>query len=350
MSCCGGDSDLNKVANQKVDKYLDSEKKQLDKTIKLLLLGAGESGKSTFFKQLRVIYLHGFSEDELLGVKSTVYINVVTSMKSLLGLAKLKNVQLNDQNQINAELVLSIQVDQEGLLNYNSKIGQAIKGLWDDKSIRELLLFRNEIQLLDSCEYFLENIDRINEDTYIPSLNDLLRCRVKTTGIISVEFELMGHPIKVVDVGGQRNERRKWMHCYDDSNCVLFMVSLIEYDLKCYEDLQTMRFDESLHLFEEICSNKLFFDTPILLLFNKMDIFQNKIKTVPLKKYDSLYEGPVEDVDASLEFIKQKFLSKNSIDTRRIDCFVVTSLITDDVSTIFQKIVTSILDQKSKQK
>lgn len=160
----------------------------------------------------------------------------------------------------------------------------------------------------------------------------------------------MGHPIKVVDVGGQRNERRKWMHCYDDSNCVLFMVSLIEYDLKCYEDLQTMRFDESLHLFEEICSNKLFFDTPILLLFNKMDIFQNKIKTVPLKKYDSQYEGLVEDVDASLEFIKKKFLSKNSIDTRRIDCFVVTSLITDDVSKIFEKIVTSILDQKEKHK
>ena len=62
----------------------------------------------------------------------------------------------------------------------------------------------------------------------------------------------------MVDVGGQRSERRKWMHCFQDVTAVIFCVALSEYDLKLYEDDSTMRMDDSVKLFKEVCNNKWF--------------------------------------------------------------------------------------------
>jgi hypothetical protein len=42
--------------------------------------------------------------------------------------------------------------------------------------------------------------------------------------------------IRVVDVGGQRNERRKWLHCFQDVKAIIFCVALSEYDLVLEED------------------------------------------------------------------------------------------------------------------
>ena len=35
---------------------------------------------------------------------------------------------------------------------------------------------------------------------------------------------------RIVDVGGQRSERKKWIHCYEDVTVILFFVALSAYD------------------------------------------------------------------------------------------------------------------------
>ena len=35
---------------------------------------------------------------------------------------------------------------------------------------------------------------------------------------------------RMVDVGGQRSERRKWIHCFDHVTSVMFLVAISEYD------------------------------------------------------------------------------------------------------------------------
>ena len=40
----------------------------------------------------------------------------------------------------------------------------------------------------------------------------------------------------MVDVGGQKSERRKWIHCFQDVTTILFLVSLSGYDQCLVED------------------------------------------------------------------------------------------------------------------
>ena len=53
--------------------------------MRILLLGTGESGKSTFLKQMRIVHADGFSTIERLNFRSDVYVNILRSMKVLVG-------------------------------------------------------------------------------------------------------------------------------------------------------------------------------------------------------------------------------------------------------------------------
>jgi hypothetical protein len=95
----------------------------------------------------------------------------------------------------------------------------------------------------------------------------------------------------LVDVGGQRSERKKWIHCFQDVTAVVFCVAMSEYDLKLYEDETVNRMDESLKLFDEICNSKWFTDVAIILFLNKSDIFREKIKKIDLSVCFADYKG-----------------------------------------------------------
>ena len=69
----------------------------------------------------------------------------------------------------------------------------------------------------------------------------------------------------VVDVAGQRSERKKWIHCFDDVKALIFVVSLAGYNQVLFEDASHNRMHEALNLFQQICNNPLFVTTPIFL-------------------------------------------------------------------------------------
>lgn len=297
---------LDKAVNRQLDKAQQKDA-QKDKVVKkLLLLGAGESGKSTLFKQMITIYGNGFSQEECKTYCSVIYTNIIACMRALCEAAPTYGaVECKEAYQY----VMDMQDDDTAQINSTNV--NHFKNLWKDPCIQKAYENRSKFQLPDSAQYYFERLDAIAAPGYIPTEQDILRSRVKTSGIVVNDFLVEGNEFKMIDVGGQRNERKKWIACFEGVTAVLFIGVLSEYDLVLSEDDSQNRMVETLTLFEEICKSPFFVKTAMILMLNKRDLFVEKIRTVPLTECPLFanYTGP-NTYDAGLNLIQSTFLAK----------------------------------------
>ena len=82
---------------------------------------------------------------------------------------------------------------------------------WGVKEIKDTFLNRKTLHIVDSCPYFFDNIERIGDEDYDPSEEDLLQARIPPSGILEQSFPIKNNTFKIYDVGGQRSERNKWI-------------------------------------------------------------------------------------------------------------------------------------------
>lgn len=330
--CCESISEEGKK-NAEIEKYLQKERTNLNEEIKLLLLGPGESGKSTIFKQMKILQKNGgFSKEEIQSYKYIVYGNCVTQMKVLVGVALKSNFQLNHENVIRATRLENV---PPGGDSWSVELACDIKELWKDPTIQRIYETRDQIiQLNDSASYFFDNIERFMEPNYLPSNDDILRARVRSTGIEEAQFSFESMTFRMCDVGGQRSERRKWIHCFDSVTAVIFCVGLSEYDQKLREDENQNRMTESIILFEEVCNSKFFKSTNFIIFFNKTDLFKIKITKVNLNKCFPSYTGGA-DFEAASAFIRQRFLELNQT-SRVIYTHFTCAVNTENVEIVFR--------------
>ncbi|VDO72674.1 unnamed protein product [Schistosoma mattheei] len=215
--------------SREIERQLHKDKNAGRKEVKLLLLGTGESGKSTFVKQMRIIHGAGYTDMEKYAFKTLVYQNIFLAMQTMCDALCALSIELEyPVNQENIELI--IKVDLEDSVELTPERINAIRQLWADQGMKECYERRREFQLSDSSKYYLHNFDRIADPDYLPSLQDILRVRVPTTGIIEYPFNLDSTVFRVVDVGGQRSERRKWIHSFESVTSIIFLSALNEYD------------------------------------------------------------------------------------------------------------------------
>lgn len=83
---------------------------------------------------------------------------------------------------------------------------------------------------------FFHDLERLFSPTYVPTDQDILRSRLKTTGITETVFDLGTLTYRMFDVGGQRSERKKWIHCFENVTALLFLVAISGYDQCLVED------------------------------------------------------------------------------------------------------------------
>jgi guanine nucleotide-binding protein G(i) subunit alpha len=138
---------------------------------------------------------------------------------------------------------------------------------------------------------YFDSIDRIAAHDYVPNDQDVLRSRVKTTGITETTFIIQDLTYRMFDVGGQRSERKKWIHCFENVTTILFLVAISEYDQLLFEDETVNRMQEALTLFDSICNSRWFVKTSIILFLNKIDRFKEKLPVSPMQNYFPDYEG-----------------------------------------------------------
>eukprot|EP00954_Amorphochlora_amoebiformis_P008012 620959-Amorphochlora_amoeboformis.AAC.3 len=285
--CASGDvslgTDAERERDRQLQKELNRQNQSQEEIHKLLLLGAGQSGKSTLFKQMISLYGDGFSESERESYRPIIFGNVISSMQTLVEQA---DVYAQDDQKFAVDGKLKD--DKDAVDNARSddqldeKLAGAIKRLWEDTAIQNTFDKRSDFQLNESAAYYFDQVLALSHPEYVPSEEDLLRSRSRTTGVIENNFTIDGNRFQMYDVGGQRSERKKWIHCFENVSCVLFVAAISAYNQRLFEDNSTNRLVEALELFEEVANSRWFQRTSVVLFLNKRDIFQEKIKKFPI--------------------------------------------------------------------
>uniref|UniRef100_A0A4W2HXW0 Guanine nucleotide-binding protein subunit alpha n=1 Tax=Bos indicus x Bos taurus TaxID=30522 RepID=A0A4W2HXW0_BOBOX len=319
-----------------------------DATCKEVKTCTGESGKSTFIKQMRIIHGAGYSEEDKRGFTKLVYQNIFTAMQAMIrAMETLKILYKYEQNKANALLIR--EVDVEKVTTFEHRYVSAIKTLWNDPGIQECYDRRREYQLSDSAKYYLTDVDRIATSGYLPTQQDVLRVRVPTTGIIEYPFDLENIIFRMVDVGGQRSERRKWIHCFENVTSIMFLVALSEYDQVLVESDNENRMEESKALFRTIVTYPWFQNSSVILFLNKKDLLEDKILHSHLVDYFPEFDGPQRDAQAAREFILKMFVDLNPDSDKIIYSHFTCATDTENIRFVFAAVKDTILQLNLKE-
>ncbi|XP_075469718.1 guanine nucleotide-binding protein G(t) subunit alpha-2 isoform X2 [Ascaphus truei] len=341
------DKELAKRSRE-LEKKLQEDAAKDAKTVKLLLLGAGESGKSTIVKQMKIIHQNGYSEQECMEFKAIIYGNVLQSILSIIRAMSTLGIDYGDSTKADDGRVLCHLADsiEEGTMP--QELVDVIQKLWKDEGVQASFERAAEYQLNDSAPYYLNELDRITAPNYIPNEQDVLRSRVKTTGIIESQFSFKDLHFRMFDVGGQRSERKKWIHCFEGVTCIIFCGALSAYDMVLVEDEEVNRMHESLHLFNSICNHKFFAGTSIVLFLNKKDLFEQKITKVHLSICFPDYDGSNSYEDAG-NYIKLQFLDLNMRkETKEIYGHMTCATDTKNVKFVFDAVTDIVIKETLK--
>ncbi|XP_024058024.1 guanine nucleotide-binding protein G(o) subunit alpha isoform X3 [Terrapene carolina triunguis] len=327
-----------------IEKNLKEDGITAAKDVKLLLLGAGESGKSTIVKQMKIIHEDGFSGEDVKQYKPVVYSNTIQSLAAIVRAMDTLGIEYGDKERRVEDgdqlFSMPLKAEQEGIQPEN--LLSAMMRLWADSGIQECFNRSREYQLNDSAQYYLDSLDRIGAPDYQPTEQDILRTRVKTTGIVETHFTFKNLHFRLFDVGGQRSERKKWIHCFEDVTAIIFCVALSGYDQVLHEDETTNRMHESLKLFDSICNNKWFTDTSIILFLNKKDIFEKKIKKSPLTICFPEYTGSNSFTEA-VSYIQSQYESKNKSPNKEIYTHITCATDTNNIQFVFDAVTDVII-------
>ncbi|ORZ36392.1 guanine nucleotide-binding protein alpha-3 subunit [Catenaria anguillulae PL171] len=313
-ACLSADDAAANQRNTEIERQIAMDAEKFKRECKILLLGSGESGKSTIVKQMKIIHQNGYSRDELVGYRSTVFANTIDSMRALV--EAIRGLGLDYELEPNrAMAVRFLDLLESRRLNADGprmlpEAAAIIESIWKDPVIPRVLARSSEFYMLDSAPYFFAEIRRISGGEYIPNEQDVLRARIKTTGIIETRFTMGQLHIHMFDVGGQRSERKKWIHCFEAVTSIIFCVALSEYDQTLLEDSTQNRMAESLVLFESVINARWFLRTSIILFLNKVDLFKEKLTKVPMSKYFEDFTGG-DDLNKAAKYILYKFTLLN---------------------------------------
>lgn len=319
---------------------------------KILVLGTSESGKSTLIRNIKSQFGDSLSKDDLSSFYDIIRLNLYTCLLAL----KFQPTKDDADKVLFSAHVKSLK-DSEISLSPNSDLSPRYKvsqktldAFLAVHSPREISAAFQDMQFSssfpDNGEYLLLSLERIVSPQYQPTLQDIMRARAKTCGLVETVLNLPNLQLKLIDVGGHRSQRSKWIHCFEGVDVLLFVVAASEYDLFLDEDENERRMTESLLIFYELCNSPWFNKTSFVLCFNKMDVLHDKIVR---RRIDLSVQFP--DFRSGLAYeesrarIQQEFLRMNLL-RRDIRVFWTQATDADCIQKLFSSVHSLILDQR----
>ena len=287
--------------DSQINAELSAEKKKQKSVIKILCLGISGSGKSTILKQMRVIHLDGFRDDEKEVYRESLLYTYVNASNELL--QKLPETLYDkDIAMLKAKLEHLTTVSLRQAKSETDVLRDVLKLLRSHLGKTLMTKYAVGEQSCNVIQYLLSRIEKIEDfQTIDPNIQDILRVRVPTTGVAYTYFNYKKASLCMIDVGGQKSERRKWIHLFDDVKAVFFVVDISHFD----------SIVESLAVFEETCETQYLKDASIILFFNKVDLFKEKQNRCELSRHFPEYVETGNHKDAS-HFVKQQFVERFS--------------------------------------
>ena len=355
-------NELNPVeqkAHDEINRQMVTASKKENQLKKLLLLGTAASGKSTLCRQLQYVYKWGFTDqdcDEVVPIirKNCVsgiltllrktqelyemdekeyesnYININDISQELLNAIKtVASIQKDtfqdyensfasygnmieiDDNYIDDDIEIQIQAKRDEL----SKISKSLSIIWNLTEIQSIWEKRFDgyagFSFPDNMDFFFAKLNEIFSWHYMASDEDIFKCNIPTTCLFHDIYE-NGHydqyvydsSFTVTDIAGQRYAGKKWIDSFQNFNAILFVAALNDYAHVLLDDESKNAMIESIELFDEICNDKRFKESKMILFLNKDDLFREYIMNdIPLSvcfnDNTSIYKQKYHDNDSS---------------------------------------------------
>ncbi|KAL9657255.1 hypothetical protein ABK040_011476 [Willaertia magna] len=341
--------------------------------VKIILFGTGENGKSTLVNQLMLM---SEEKDEIYEIESRVrdfskrlpyglilmlnglvevitknnnnlkyfdnYLQSENKIKEILQFyqSELERIKIHNEPIIKKEEILQ-KLENTKILSPISTIGNLFiksKLFIEDEILNNIELCNSLFELfkdLNFVKFILENDLFIHYfltryEFKFCSVIQLLKNNIdvtnidkscfkyftfKTVGIAEKEIKLKNQEICLVDLGGQRSERRKWERVLTDNSLqkYLFIISLGDFNRTCYEDDDLNRLIDSLECFETTLQ-KFKQIKNIDLLFTKIEEFDKKCllkENVNYLKDLFLRMNNCNEINEMKEFIVNQFKEKD---------------------------------------
>ncbi|THH27770.1 hypothetical protein EUX98_g6413 [Antrodiella citrinella] len=210
--------------------------------------------------------------------------------------------------------------------------------LWRHPAVRNLIR-SNKLYLEESAAFFLDSIYRITEPEYVPSIDDVLHVRVQTLGVTEHQFDVtiggLQYHWLLYDVGGAPGVfltatglgpvlRRRYITFTFDflggrqltdfdhlfiATAIIFLAPISAFDQYLEEDPRTNRIDDSLQLFQTLCTNKLLSKAALILMLNKTDLLKQKLHAgIKVRKYISSYGDRPNNYEEVSEYFRAHFI------------------------------------------
>ncbi|PIL30842.1 hypothetical protein GSI_07010 [Ganoderma sinense ZZ0214-1] len=299
-------SEEDKRLHREAEKSLREAKLKMQKQVKVLLLGSGDSGKSTVLKQMRLIHRVPFSSQEIESYRQLIFNNLTHGLKNVIDAMEDMELEVSPENRDLIPVVEDASDIKDGE-PFPVEFHTTLKRLWEDPNVQAAYARGNEAALPENLLYYFADLDRLFDPSYVPNEQDIVHARARTIGITETVFTLRDHDMLMVDVGGQKSERRKWIHCFQDVTSILFLVSLSGYDQCLVEDKDANQMQDAMTIWDSICHSQWFKQTSIILFLNKNDLFEKKVHNSDIKNFFPDYDGEAGDAKGGREYFKKRF-------------------------------------------
>jgi len=286
---------------------ISSSKSQLvNPPLRILFLGPSESGKTTVKHQIKIMSKFEFTQTDRMPFVAALHQNIISNLQQILRGLQILRRELAPRSRASASILQEL----DGFEPVTAELARHAMTVWMDPIVQELVKSPTASSVVaDSMEYLMKNLESISSVSYIPSLQDIARARVRTTGIVDSELLIQGQRWEVIDVGGLRSERGKWVKLFPNTVAIFYTASLASFDMALHEDPTVNRMDEALHLFELLCAEPKLAKVPKFVILTKVDVLRDKLaKGVRVAHYFPWYTGENE-LNSAVNFFKEAFLS-----------------------------------------